>query len=89
MRQPIYVVGQPHGILRVFNTILYENEFQNPHIFQQTISPFPKHSTLSTTIHLLFTIYITIHTLLYTLFASLQPIRIYFKWTLYTVCALL
>jgi hypothetical protein len=37
----------PHGILRVFNTILYENEFQNPQIFQQTISLFPEHSTLS------------------------------------------
>jgi hypothetical protein len=22
--------GVPHGILRVFNSILYENEFQNP-----------------------------------------------------------
>jgi hypothetical protein len=36
----------PHGILRVSNIILYENEFQNPQIFQQTISLFPKHSTL-------------------------------------------
>jgi hypothetical protein len=27
-------------------TILYENEFQNPQIFQQTISLFPEHSTL-------------------------------------------
>jgi hypothetical protein len=26
----------PHGILRVFNTILYENEFQNPQILKQT-----------------------------------------------------
>jgi hypothetical protein len=33
--------GLPHGILGVFNTILYENEFQNP----QTISLFPEHST--------------------------------------------
>jgi hypothetical protein len=41
---PLY--GVPHGILRVFNTILYENEFQNPQIFQQTISLFPEHSTL-------------------------------------------
>jgi hypothetical protein len=32
--------------LRVSNTILYENEFQNPQIFQQTISLFPEHSTL-------------------------------------------
>jgi hypothetical protein len=23
----------PHGILRVFNTILYENEFQSPQMF--------------------------------------------------------
>jgi hypothetical protein len=41
--------GLPHGILHVFNTILYENEFQNPQIFQQTISLFPKHSTLEGT----------------------------------------
>jgi hypothetical protein len=31
------LVGQlywvPHGLLLVFNTILYENEFQNPQIF--------------------------------------------------------
>jgi hypothetical protein len=40
-RGQLYVV--PHGILRVFNTILYENEFQNPQIFQQTISLFPEH----------------------------------------------
>jgi hypothetical protein len=33
----------------VFNTILYENEFQNPQIFQQTISLFPEHSTLHDT----------------------------------------
>jgi hypothetical protein len=39
--------GVPHGILRVFNTILYENEFQNPQIFQQPISLFPEHSTLA------------------------------------------
>jgi hypothetical protein len=31
---------------RVSNTILYENEFQNPQIFQQTISLFPEQSTL-------------------------------------------
>jgi hypothetical protein len=24
--------GLPHGIIRVFNTIFYENEFQNPQI---------------------------------------------------------
>jgi hypothetical protein len=31
----------PHGILRVFNTVLYENEFQNP-----KISSLTEHSTL-------------------------------------------
>jgi hypothetical protein len=36
----------PHGIIRVFNTILFENQFQNPQIFQQTIRLFPEHSTL-------------------------------------------
>jgi hypothetical protein len=36
----------PHGILRVFNTILYENKFRNPQIFQQTISFFPEQFTL-------------------------------------------
>jgi hypothetical protein len=45
-----YTVAQlyrlPHGILHLFNTILYENEFQNPQILQQTISLFPEHSTL-------------------------------------------
>jgi hypothetical protein len=35
----------PHGILRVSNANLYENEFQNPQI-QQTISLFPEQSTL-------------------------------------------
>jgi hypothetical protein len=43
MRQ---LYGVPQGILRVFNTIFYENEFQNPQIFQQTISLFPEQSTL-------------------------------------------
>jgi hypothetical protein len=28
----------PHGILKVFNNILYENEFQNPQIFQQSFT---------------------------------------------------
>jgi hypothetical protein len=40
MRQPIYsweLYGVPHGILRVFNTILYENEFQNPQILMDTL----------------------------------------------------
>jgi hypothetical protein len=38
--------GLPHGILHVFNTILYENEIQNPQIFQQTITLSPEQSTL-------------------------------------------
>jgi hypothetical protein len=48
MRHP-HTVAQlywvPHGILGVFNTILYENEFQNPQILQQTICFFPEQST--------------------------------------------
>jgi hypothetical protein len=36
--------GLPNGILHVFNTNLYENEFQNPQIF--SISLFPEQSTL-------------------------------------------
>jgi hypothetical protein len=43
----VQLYGVPHGILRVFSTILYENEFQNPQIFQQTISLFPEQSTLA------------------------------------------
>jgi hypothetical protein len=35
------------------NTILYENEFQNPQIFQQTISLFPEHSTLPNATHIM------------------------------------
>jgi hypothetical protein len=35
-----HLYGLPHGFLHVFNTILYENEFHNPQIFQQTISLF-------------------------------------------------
>jgi hypothetical protein len=50
MRHPVqfpnYIYGLPRGILGVFNTILYENEFQNPQILQQTISLFPEQSTL-------------------------------------------
>jgi hypothetical protein len=38
--------GVPHGIIGVFTTILYGNEFQNPQFFQQTISLFPEQSTL-------------------------------------------
>jgi hypothetical protein len=37
--------------IRVFTAILYENEFQNPQIFHQTVSLFPEHSTLAS--HLL------------------------------------
>jgi hypothetical protein len=44
MRQPnivgVTVWGASYNFLRVFNSILYENEFQNPQIFQQTISLF-------------------------------------------------
>jgi hypothetical protein len=40
------------GCLMEFYTsltlFLYKNEFQNPQIFQQTISLFPEHSTLYT-----------------------------------------
>jgi hypothetical protein len=43
-RKKIYT----YGILHVFNIILYENEFQNPQIFQQNISIFPEQSTLAT-----------------------------------------
>jgi hypothetical protein len=35
----------PHGFIEVFNNILYENEFQNPQNFLQTISLFPEQST--------------------------------------------
>jgi hypothetical protein len=45
MRHPIQL-QLPRGILGVFSTIFYENEFQNPQIFQQTIRLFPEHSTL-------------------------------------------
>jgi hypothetical protein len=43
----------PHRILRVFNTILHENEFQNPQIFQHTISLVPEQSTLATACNML------------------------------------
>jgi hypothetical protein len=36
----------PHGILRVFNTILYENVFQNPKLFPTQVSLSLKQSTL-------------------------------------------
>jgi hypothetical protein len=38
--------GVPHGLLEVFNTILYENEFQSPQIFHQHVRFSPEHSTL-------------------------------------------
>jgi hypothetical protein len=42
MNHPIYLLSWA----TVLNTILYENEFQNHQIFQQTIGLFPEHSTL-------------------------------------------
>jgi hypothetical protein len=39
--------GVPHDILRVLNTILDENEFQNPQIFHQPVRFSPKRSTAS------------------------------------------
>jgi hypothetical protein len=45
-----HIVGKLYGGASwnfiVFNTLSYENEFQNPQIFQQTISLFPEHLTL-------------------------------------------
>jgi hypothetical protein len=52
MRHPhtlAQLYGLPHGSLNIFNTILYQNEFQNPQIFQQTIRLFPEQSTLVNT----------------------------------------
>jgi hypothetical protein len=50
MRHPIqlpnYTWVASWNFTRLFNTISYENEFQNPQIFQQTISLFPEQSTL-------------------------------------------
>jgi hypothetical protein len=46
MRHPIYLVGQL-GILLVFNTILYENEFQYPQVFHQHLRFSPERSTLA------------------------------------------
>jgi hypothetical protein len=36
----------PHGILRIFNTILYKNKFQNPQIFRRTHGLFPEQSAI-------------------------------------------
>jgi hypothetical protein len=41
-----FIWGASWNLSRVFNTILYKSEFQDPQIFQQTISLFPEHSTL-------------------------------------------
>jgi hypothetical protein len=38
--------GVPHGILRIFNTILYKNKFQNAQIFCRTQGLFPEQTTL-------------------------------------------
>jgi hypothetical protein len=38
--------GVPHGILRVFDTILYENEFQNRAILTTQVSLSTEQSTL-------------------------------------------
>jgi hypothetical protein len=45
MRHPIQFPNYM-GCLMKFYMSLYQNEFQNPHIFQQTISLFPEQSTL-------------------------------------------
>jgi hypothetical protein len=39
----------PREILGVINTILYENEFQNPELFPTQVSLSPEQSTLDTT----------------------------------------
>jgi hypothetical protein len=60
------------GCLMEFYTSLilfyYENEFQNPQIFQQTISTFPKHSTLVL--------------VLFCMFCGLKKVFLYFEGTL-------
>jgi hypothetical protein len=50
----------PCEILRVFNTILYENEFQNPELFPTQVSLSPEQSTLA----LRFTAKLTLHIML-------------------------
>jgi hypothetical protein len=51
-----HIVGQlygvPHGILRVINTILYENEFQNPQVFHLHVRFSPERSTVVLTLSL-------------------------------------
>jgi hypothetical protein len=39
--------GVPHRILRVFDTVLYKNKFQNPAIFPMQVSVSTEQSTLS------------------------------------------
>jgi hypothetical protein len=39
----------PHGILKVFIIILYENVFQNPELFPTQVSLSSEHSTLEVT----------------------------------------
>jgi hypothetical protein len=41
--------GVPHGILRVFNPILYKSDYQNPQIFQQTIKLLYRYITVFVT----------------------------------------
>jgi hypothetical protein len=52
--------NSPHGILRVFNTILYENEFQNPQIFCTTLRLFHEQSTLGEILNYFKFVYIII-----------------------------
>jgi hypothetical protein len=53
-----HVVGQlygvPHEILRVYNTILYENVFQNPELFRTQVSLSTEQSTLHFFVFLVF-----------------------------------
>jgi hypothetical protein len=41
----MYLVDQPywvpHGILRIFDSMLYKNKFQNPQILRRTHGPLP------------------------------------------------
>jgi hypothetical protein len=37
----------PRGLLEIFKTILYENEFQNPQVFHQHLRFSPERSTLA------------------------------------------
>jgi hypothetical protein len=46
--------GLPHGTLHVFNTIVYENEFQNPQMFETDPKPFSPAIYFSCSYHFLF-----------------------------------